>query len=66
MFENHPDLVFTIDPDREIQFFNQTLNGLFNYNENKLRFIINQKLLNIEIVKKHVNRAFASVSKFPI
>ncbi|WP_449445867.1 sensor domain-containing protein, partial [Ureibacillus acetophenoni] len=63
LFENHPDLVFTIDPDREIQFFNQTLNGLFNYNENKLRFIINQKLLNIEIVKKHVNRAFAGESQ---
>ncbi|MFY3792019.1 response regulator [Ureibacillus sp. MALMAid1270] len=63
LFENHPDLVFTIDPDREIQFFNQTLSSLFNFNDDKLRFIINQKLLNMGNVKKHVNSAFAGESQ---
>ncbi|SOC37336.1 EAL domain-containing protein [Ureibacillus acetophenoni] len=57
MFESSPDAVFTISINRQIQFFNRTLRILFNSKEEKLRFIFNQQILNIEIVKVHLDQA---------
>lgn len=57
MFENSPDAVFTISINRQISFFNQTLRSLFNSSEEKLRLLFNHKILNIDIVKEHVDQA---------
>lgn len=57
LFENHPDAVFIMNPNKQINLYNQTLRSLFNNNDENLIFVFNEQIVNIDIVKKHVDQA---------